>query len=123
MLKTIFPDIKNPNKLALLIFKNASGLGSLYSTKILSIFGASKSVKYVQFLELFGSESTNSAEILYTFLKQKKMIKESVSKLGTNRSQQAGLRIRKFLRSSLGLPIRGQRTHTNAKTTRKNKKW
>ena len=123
MLKKLFTTDKTSvyakRRMGLLLKKIGHGMGPQHCKKIMSVFGFSKEIKYLDFLTQFENDPTVNTELEYLFLKQKKLTVESKLKTEANFTNKLSLKFYKALRAASGLPVRGQRTHTNAKTTRK----
>lgn len=106
-------------KLSKTLKKNIlSGLGEVYNNKILAVFGLKlqKNKKFNNniYPTTFNLEKTNFNLIQTNKMYNKKQSEIKLKQLNVTNSTYKGVRIK------LKLPLRGQRTHTNAQTARKN---
>ena len=114
LLETELPEKKSVQKSLRKIF----GINEATSQHICKINGLSTNSKVKDLDQRQLSEiekTTNNLDILINIeLKKLKLLKLK---------QLMSIKLYRGLRSSKGYPVRGQRTHTNAKTARKNKRY
>jgi small subunit ribosomal protein S13 len=105
------------NKIMILCLKGVFGIGLNSSSKICRKLGLSKNIKGEQL-------STKHFSKLNTLLNSEFKLKVSneLKKLEAFRLQKLiSIKCYRGLRRIKGLPVRGQRTHTNAKTAKKHR--
>jgi small subunit ribosomal protein S13 len=110
LLNTEIPEKKQINVALSRIF----GVGKKKSESICAFFGVSKKAR----MSMLNTEITN--KIVNYIEKNMKINEELITLL--NQSKEKEIKIRSYAgqRIKLKLPLRGQRTHTNAKTSKKN---
>ena len=110
-------DTKLPeNKSVLISLTSIYGIGKPTSLKICKKLGFSNHLKIKELAEEQLIEILKVIEILnLTTTNELKQLKSQILK------NLIEIKCYKGLRRSKGLPVRGQRTHTNAKSSRKNK--
>lgn len=107
-----------PNKKPLgVALQRVFGLGKANTTIVLKTFGLAGNTKFMQLTPALRTKISN-------FLEHQNIINEDLKQnLALNIENQERLKTYKGVRSRLKLARRGQRTHTNAKTVKKVKKW
>jgi ribosomal protein S13 len=119
MLRKLIVTSKLNKKAILNLQKIAMGVGPCYSQKFLSLWGFSGNISFNNFISLIERDPSTEVELCYFILKQRKLNQDYKNLQEQYSTILLNLKVRNALRSALRLPIRGQRTHTNARTTRK----
>ena len=113
----LFETELNKNKSIIFSLQKIFGIGYCTSKKICLSLGFSLNMK-ASYLDNF-----QYSKIVKKITSLKLIISNDLKKqIILNNTRYVNIRAYKGLRKLQGLPIRGQRTHTNAKTARKRKK-
>jgi small subunit ribosomal protein S13 len=112
----IFDKFIPDNKGVLFALTNLYGINKYQSTKICKNIGVNPYIKLNQLNKSQINKLTN-------YIEKNILIEQDLrkKKLDTN-AELLTIKSYRGIRNSMGLPVRGQRTHTNAKTKRK-KLW
>lgn len=110
---------RNLNKLPLASLRQNPGVGYNYASKILAVLGFNPQNKNLYVKQHIFQSKSLKIELQYYTIKQKSLYDGQQHNAGLRHKELFGLGYYKNLRRNLLLPVRGQRTHTNAQTSRK----
>ena len=112
----LFETELNTEKSVLISLQQIFGIGKSTSKKICNSLGFSINLKIKNLTDSQVSELIEKVESLNLILSS-----DLKKNLSLNYAKQVSIKSYRGLRKLEGLPVRGQRTHSNAKTSRKKK--